>query len=102
MSADEWVAGVRAGLSGFDATQHINANQLIEIDGDQASCTSYVQASHALDGERVVLAGYYEMALARTPEGWRIRSSKLVITWRQGPEALFERAALRFAEAGSD
>ena len=27
---DEWVANVRQGLSGFDATQHLTANHLIE------------------------------------------------------------------------
>ena len=35
MPLDDWVESVRSGLSGFDATQHISANHLIEIDGDR-------------------------------------------------------------------
>ncbi|MFP8874220.1 MAG: nuclear transport factor 2 family protein, partial [Myxococcota bacterium] len=48
MAVEDWVQGVRAGLSGFDATQHISANLLVEIDGDRAHATSDVQASHML------------------------------------------------------
>lgn len=96
MSADEWVSGVRAGLTGFDATQHLTANHLIEIDGDTARCTSDVQASHALGGERVVIGGWYDTRLERTTAGWRIASSTLNVTWRDGPERLFAEAAKRF------
>jgi len=81
MPADVWVEGVRAGLSGFDSTQHISANHLIELDGDEARCTSYMQASHCLDGDRAVLGGYYDSDLRRTAEGWKIRRSRLTITW---------------------
>jgi ketosteroid isomerase-like protein len=99
LSADAWVDGVRKGLSGFDATQHVSSNHLVEIRGDEAECTSYVQASHCFEGERIVLGGYYEMGFARTDSGWRIHSSKLVVTWKEGPNSLFERAAKRFAES---
>lgn len=95
MALDDWVSGVRAGLSGFDATQHLTANHLITVKGDAAHCTSDVQASHALGGERVVIGGWYDTALRRTPEGWRIASSTLNVTWREGPESLFAEAARR-------
>ncbi|MBW2231709.1 MAG: nuclear transport factor 2 family protein [Deltaproteobacteria bacterium] len=101
LPADTWVQGVRAGLSGFDATQHMGANHLIERDGDRARCTSDVQASHALDGERCTLGGWYDMGLIRMADGWKIRSSRLEITWRSGDESLFAQAAARYA-LGSD
>jgi hypothetical protein len=93
-----WVRNVRAGLSGFDATQHINANHLITRDGNEARCTSDVQASHILDKERCTLGGWYDTGLVRRGEDWKIRSSRLVITWREGDQSLFARAAARFAQ----
>jgi hypothetical protein len=95
MAVDEWVAGVRAGLSGFDATQHLTANHLVDVDGDTARCTSDVQASHVLDGRRAVIGGWYDTRLTRVEDAWRIASSTLHVTWREGPEALFAEAARR-------
>jgi hypothetical protein len=105
LPADDWVAGVRVGLSVFDATQHISANQSIALEGDRASCVSYVQAVHVLrgDGEGgvFVLGGYYTNHLVRTEAGWKIRSCRLTVTWTQGDRGVFERAARRGAERGS-
>jgi hypothetical protein len=98
LPADDWVGGVRAGLSGFDATHHLTANHLIEIEGGTARCTSDVQASHVLDRERVILGGWYETRLARRDDGWRIAGNTLHVTWRKGPETLFAEAARRFRE----
>ena len=99
MPVDSWVDGVRSGLSGFDATQHISANHLVEIAGDRAHATSDVQASHMLDGERVVLAGWYDTDLRREGDRWRIARSQLNVTWRFGPESLYQRASERYAQA---
>jgi len=95
MPADEWVGGVRAGIEGFDVTQHLTANHLIDVQGDEARCTSDVQASHLLDGQRVVLGGWYDTGLRRTPDGWRISASTLHVTWSEGPADLFAEAARR-------
>ena len=46
-----------------------------------------------LGAERVVIGGWYETRLRRTPEGWQIAASTLNVTWREGPEELFQRAA---------
>ena len=100
MSADAWVEGVRAGLSGFDATQHLTANHLVSTRGDRAHCTSDVQASHALGDRRVVLGGFYETGLERSADGFRIVSSRLEVTWRAGDEALFAEAADRHGQRG--
>jgi hypothetical protein len=90
--ADAWVAGVRAGISGFEVTQHLTGNHRVTVDGDRARCTSDVQATHVLDGERVVLGGWYETALRRTAAGWRIAAHTLHVTWRDGRAELFAEA----------
>lgn len=95
MAADDWVRGVREGLSGFDATQHLTANHLVELDGDDACCTADVQASHVLDGRRAVIGGWYDTRLRRSAEGWRIAAHTLHVTWREGPQELFAEAARR-------
>jgi len=99
MRAEHWVAGVKAGLTGFDATQHISSNHGVTLDRHRAACTSYVRATHSLEGECCVLGGYYDNELVRTEDGWRIEQCKLTVTWTEGPQEIFERAAQRYAES---
>lgn len=102
MRADDWVAGVRAGLSGFAATQHISANHVIDVAGDEATCVSYMQAQHFLPNDRgdatLTLGGYY----TRTPDGWRIRRCRLTVTWTTGNRHVFELARERYAAAARE
>jgi hypothetical protein len=69
VSADAWVAGVRERLSGFDATEHISSNHVHIIEGDEATCTSYMIALHYLieQGARQMhgIGGYYTNRLRR-------------------------------------
>ncbi|MDG2335510.1 MAG: nuclear transport factor 2 family protein [Myxococcota bacterium] len=92
---DTWVEGVRSGLSGFDATQHLSGNHLVEVNSEEARATSNIQASHMLGGERVVLGGWYDTRLLHQAGQWRIARSQLNITWREGREELFAEAAAR-------
>jgi hypothetical protein len=96
--ADVWVEGVCAGLSGFDATQHVSANHVVDQSGDQAHCTSHMQARHVIDGECYTLGGHYDNEVLRTDAGWCIDRCRLTITWHEGPRELMERAAARWAE----
>ncbi len=98
LRADDWVTGVRAGLSGFDATHHLTANHLIELAGAIGRCTSDVQASHVLGRERVIIAGWYDTRMSRSGDAWRIAASTLHVTWRKGPERLFNEAVARLRE----
>ena len=88
---DEWVAGVTAGLSGFDATQHISSNHVHTIDGDRATCVSYMIAHHHAveNGERLMhkIGGHYTNHLRRGADGWRIHARKLTVTWEMGDRA---------------
>ena len=103
MQADQWVAGVRAGLSGFEATQHISTNHVITLDGDSAICVSYMQAQHYLPNDEgdssLTLGGYYTNSLVRTKDGWRIRRCHLKVTWTTGNRQIFELARARYAAA---
>lgn len=99
MPADDWVAGVRATLASFDATQHVLTNFLIEIGGDSATCTCYMTAHHHLVTgdlrEMHSIGGHYVHDLRRAAEGWLIHATQLNVTWEMGDRALFEQAALR-------
>ena len=51
--ADQWVAGVRAALSGFQATQHIIVPYTIEFSGpDEATSIAYMYAQHFLPNDK--------------------------------------------------
>ena len=100
LPADHWVERVRAGLEGFDATQHISTNHTISFPGGdraEATCWSYVWAMHWLDGEGYVIGGWYDNRLVRTDGGWRIRSCTGHALWTQGDRRVFQRAAARRA-----
>lgn len=99
--ADEWVEGVRNGLSGFDATQHVSSNHVHTIAGDEATCVSYMMAlHHIVDGDErkmQAIGGYYTNQLRRWPDGgWRIHACKLTVTWERGDRALFQVAQGRW------
>ena len=86
--AEDWVAAIRATITGFDATQHFFANHSVELDGDRATDLRYMQARHVLDGAHYTIAGYYTSEMLRTPGGWRIAKYKLTVTWTDGDRRL--------------
>ncbi len=85
MSAREFAGMIEQAVIGFDSTQHLVSNHVVNIDGDRATCVSYLQAQHyrAQDNEihALTMGGYYSNDLIRTPEGWRINKYKVTITW---------------------
>ncbi|MXW25077.1 MAG: nuclear transport factor 2 family protein [Dehalococcoidia bacterium] len=103
MRGDDWTAGVRAGLSGLQATQHISTNHVITFaeGGDEATCVSYMQAQHYLPNDEgdntLTLGGYYTNTLVRTEDGWRIRRCQLNVTWTTGNKHIFVLARERWA-----
>lgn len=96
MPVDEWVEGVRGTLNGFAATQHISTNHVIRVNGDQATCVSYMQAQHYLPNNQgdnaYTLGGYYTNTLVRSGDGWKIRKCQLTVTWSTGNRHIFELA----------
>ncbi|MEM9879565.1 MAG: nuclear transport factor 2 family protein [Pseudomonadota bacterium] len=89
-------------LTGFDATQHNSTNHHHEINGDTATCRSYMTAEHIFieDGvsDSITLGGGYTNQLIRTSVGWKINHCTIHIRWSRGNMALFEKAIQRAAE----
>lgn len=95
-SAEDWVAAVRATITGFDATQHFFANHSVELDGDRATDLRYMQARHVLGAAYYTIAGYYTGEMVRTPAGWRIARYRLTVTWSDGDRRLMGIAYRKF------
>ena len=95
LMADEWTERVRKGISRFKSTQHLSTNHVITLNGDEATCVSYMQARHYFPletGEHCfIMGGFYTNTLVRTPQGWKIRKLKQIVTWTEGDRALFEQ-----------
>ncbi|MDB5447165.1 MAG: SnoaL-like domain protein [Phenylobacterium sp.] len=100
VETDEWAAGVKGALSGFDATQHVSSNHVHQIAGGDATCVSYMMALHHLvdDGQRLMhaIGGFYTNRLRRGADGWKIHSCKLTVTWEMGDRQLFQVARARW------
>ena len=99
LTADAWVERWRPVFEGYDATQHLMANHLFDISGDEATCVSYVRARHVIvtDGvaEHYTIGGYYTNRFVRTNAGWKLSVRKLTVTWSEGDRGLSARAEAR-------
>lgn len=70
----------------FDSTQHVMMNHLVEVEGDVAHAFTYGNwrlVRKAADGSPFWEGtGWYDDALSRTGEGWRIRRRVCrIVTW---------------------
>lgn len=76
-------------LSQLASTQHLLGNLHVEVDGDTAHCTSYVQATHvAENGQMFVGAGRYDDDLVRTAAGWKIAARTFRRQWGRDEHGL--------------
>jgi hypothetical protein len=85
---------------GMDRTQHLVGNHVISITGDEAQGTCYLVAEHLLrtldgGGDQTTTRGRYHDSFVRTQDGWRIRSRRLEIIWREGNISIFDQALAR-------
>ena len=76
-------------LSQCARTQHLLGSMDIEIRGDEATASTYLQAIHVgknpgYEGKLLTIWGEYRDQLVRTPEGWRIKYRELETTYAQG------------------
>jgi len=105
MPAQTWVDRCKL-LDAFDATHHKVSNFVVELDGDEARVTSYVDAAHFIrQGDEDLQAfacGTYRHDLRRGPAGWKIRGCTFIVAGYAGGRAAFDRAfdaaRARFAE----
>ena len=98
VTPDEWVAGVRSLIEGFEATQHLLGNHVITFEGDDIGrYTAYLQAQHWMSRTSwYTIGGHYENRVARDPDGrWRLTAMTLHQTWDAGDRTLLRAAAER-------
>ncbi len=77
---DAWLAFVAKALGRFGRTQHLIGNQVVDLRGDEATMTCYVQATHELAPDRtqlMTLWGAYEDEFRRMDGHWRIVAHRL-------------------------
>ena len=95
------VAGTRAVLEQFDATQHMITNIQIVFDGDGARVRAVMRAEHWLDGlrgaPRYTMFGVYENGVTRTGDGWRISTLALRVVREEGNCDVWAEALRRAA-----
>ena len=88
-------------LGGYQATQHLVADHLVELDGDTAVATATFQATHYLPnphgGPLWTLGGTYRWELVRTQDGWKISAVAMTPQWAEGNQQLTVLAAQRAA-----
>ena len=73
MGPDAWVDVVYGALKDYTGTQHLIGTQLTEVDGDQGSMESYLNAWHKNPDESVYyFLGTYISQVRRYEEGWKI------------------------------
>jgi hypothetical protein len=95
----EAIKAVVGALERFDATQHLIGNVTIELAGDRARTSCYLQAQHILrgteGGESFMLGGTYRDEFVYTQSGWRICNRQLEPSWQIGNPRVLKPAAER-------
>lgn len=59
-------------LGGADEFLPFVQQHLVDVDGDTATGTCYIQVWATIEGRRLIGAGYYDDRYRRTAGGWRI------------------------------
>lgn len=108
MSADDWVARVRAVNGNFDATQHQMTNVTVRADGEQtAQVRVELRAQHWFSPDSMAtfqrpddvnwceLGGHYDGTLRWHDDEWRITRWRLTVRWRLGNMGVFSLAVGR-------
>jgi 3-phenylpropionate/cinnamic acid dioxygenase small subunit len=100
------VAGARAVIGQFAATQHMITNVQVALAGDRARGRATMRAEHWLDGlrgsPRYTMFGVYENGFRRTPQGWRISRLVLRVVREEGNVDVWAEAIRRAQRAGGE
>jgi len=82
----------KAALMPLDASQHLLANHVVKLAGDEGTVTLYFQAQHvrsgATGGSNYIIAGRYQCRVVRSAEGWKIAQLHLSAVWTDGNPAV--------------
>ena len=87
----------RGALQNLQATQHLQGNYVVEVDGDTATASCYLQANHFQEGlpggDSFVVWAKYRDDFVRTENGWKIKKRYLDTISAGGNMNLFAEAA---------
>jgi hypothetical protein len=87
----------RRSLQDVAATQHLQGNYAVKVDGDAAEASCYLQANHFQEGlpggDTFVVWAKYRDKFVRTSNGWKIKHRDLDTIWAGGNMNLFTEAA---------
>jgi hypothetical protein len=87
----------RSSLQDLRATQHLQGNYVVEVNGDSAEASCYLQANHFQEGlpggDTFVVWAKYRDKFVRTPNGWKIKHRNLDTISAGGNMNLFAEAA---------
>jgi ketosteroid isomerase-like protein len=72
-------AGFREMLLGGSRFWPFVQQHVVDLAGDQASGTCYIDLRALVEGKSMIGAGWYDDRYARTAQGWRIRSRRVVL-----------------------
>ncbi|MFN8545730.1 MAG: nuclear transport factor 2 family protein [Candidatus Binatia bacterium] len=56
-------------------------NHVVELGGDVATGTCYLDLRAAMDGRSMIGAGWYDDRYVRTGDGWKFQSRRLTLSW---------------------
>ena len=94
--ADDLAANIAVYFAGLDATQHSMTNPRVDVQGDRAVCTMYMQAAHFLGkgpaAAEFTIGGYYTDQLVKTAAGWKLAAVKLTVFWERGSKEIMQNA----------
>lgn len=80
----------------FESTQHITTNHQVKVAGDSATALAYVfgrfMRSVPEGGNLFESTGWYDDALVRTANGWRISRRSSRMTWWGGNPVVLQTA----------
>jgi hypothetical protein len=88
LGAEEFVEGWRQSLQNLDAVNHLVANHVVDLEGDEATCAANMQGVHVFHNpsgdDMWTVGGRHDYQLRRTADGWRISGLTFTISWATG------------------
>ena len=94
LKPDEIADTAKQDLGGFQTTQHVITNHIVELSDNEATCYAHVRAQHFLPNDRfdpmLEIGGYYHAKLILVESEWKIQGWKFNILWSVGSLELFE------------
>jgi len=91
MPAQAWVDRCKV-LGAFDATHHKVTNIQVELRGDEAVVTAYVDAAHFIGELQGFACGTYVHRFRRRASAWKIAACTFRLAGHQGGRRAFDAA----------